>query len=221
MQWAPFDSRIVGAALVVLALDETLKTIARHVLTTCSVWDLPACDRLDLGGSVWLVHTGNFGSALGFGQGLWIWVLLALSGLLLIPVYAHWLGRSRLAQIAVGLQLGGALGNIADRVLFGGATDVLFLGRGPVWNLADVALVVGTLLATAALAKSRRGASAQHRRVGLTLDQGVVHPAPRHELGVFATLHKSSVVHDQDQIRVGNRAQPMRDDDGGATLQFL
>jgi lipoprotein signal peptidase len=95
-----------------------------------------------------LAHTGNAGSALGFGQGWWMWILLAIAGLLLIPVYARWLGPGRLAAFAVALQLGGALGNVADRLLFGGATDVLFLGRGPVWNLADIALLVGTLLAT-------------------------------------------------------------------------
>jgi lipoprotein signal peptidase len=50
---------------------------------------------------------------------------------------------------------GGALGNALDRLLIGGATDVLYVGWGPVWNLADVALIVGTVLATRALVRWR------------------------------------------------------------------
>ena len=60
-----------------------------------------------------------------------------------------------IAAFGVNLQVGGGLGNVLDRLLLGGATDVLYPGWGPVWNLADVALVLGTLLATWALARAR------------------------------------------------------------------
>jgi signal peptidase II len=53
------------------------------------------------------------------------------------------------------MQVGGALGNLLDRVALGGATDIIYAGWGPVWNLADVALAVGTVLATWALARRR------------------------------------------------------------------
>jgi signal peptidase II len=154
MERLPFATRVAAVALVVVAVDEAVKTLARTHLSLCTE-RLPACDRLDLLGSLWLVRTGNAGSAFGLGQGLLVWVLLALAGALLIPVYARWLrGAGWLAALAVGLQVGGALGNVGDRLLLGGATDVLFLGQGPVWNLADVALLCGMLLATWSLVRS-------------------------------------------------------------------
>lgn len=47
------------------------------------------------------------------------------------------------------------LGNPTGRLVLGGATDVLYLGRGLIWNIADVAIVVGMLLATWVLARQR------------------------------------------------------------------
>src|SRR5262249_32608318 len=91
----------------------------------------------------------------GFREGWWIWVALAACGVLLIPVYGRWLhGAGRLAALGVGLQVGGALANVLDRLLLGGASDVLYLGGLLTWNLADVALLGGTLIATRALART-------------------------------------------------------------------
>ena len=115
----------------------------------------PASDSRSADRSV--VRTGNAGSALGFGQGLWVWLTLAGVGVVLIPLYARLLGRHGwLAISAVGLQLGGALGNLLDRLTLGGATDIIHAGWGPVWNIADVALAVGAVLATWALVRRRR-----------------------------------------------------------------
>jgi signal peptidase II len=78
--------------------------------------------------------------------------LLAAIGVLLIVVYAVRLRHAGwLAAVGIGLQVGGGLGNLLDRVLLGGATDMLYAETQVVWNLADVALVAGTVLATWAL----------------------------------------------------------------------
>jgi lipoprotein signal peptidase len=75
------------------------------------------------------VRTANSGSALGFRQGSWVWIVLAAYGVLLIAVYAQLLrGAGWAAAIGVGLQVGGALPNLFDRVAFGGASDVLYVG---------------------------------------------------------------------------------------------
>jgi signal peptidase II len=88
-------------------------------------------------------------------MGWWLWLVLAVGGVLLVPLYARRLRHSGWpAALGVGLQIGGALGNSLDRLVFGGATDVLYVGWGPIWNLADVALVLGTLLATWALSRA-------------------------------------------------------------------
>jgi len=49
-------------------------------------------------------------------------------------------------QIALGLQLGGAFGNLLDRLRFGFVTDFLDFKFWPVFNLADSAIVVGMVL---------------------------------------------------------------------------
>jgi signal peptidase II len=67
----------------------------------------------------------------------------------------------RVAVLAVGLQVGGALGNLLDRLALGGASDVFYIaGWRFTWNLADVAIGVGTLLAVWALVRRHGGATA-------------------------------------------------------------
>jgi signal peptidase II len=153
--------RLVGLlALFVLAVDELVKTVARVRLTPCPENSSALCDSIQVAGPLWLVRTANAGSALGFGQGWWVWLLLAVVGLLLIPLYARLLRGGRVTVLAVGLQVGGALGNLLDRLVLGGASDVFYIaGWGFTWNLADVAIGVGTLLAVWALARRQAGAT--------------------------------------------------------------
>ena len=108
-------------------------------------------------GELRLVRSENAGSALGYAQGWGLWVLLAAVGLLLIPLYARKLRAFGAAgALAAGLQAAGALGNLLDRLVLGGATDMLTFGPALIWNIADVALLVGTLLATALLVRALR-----------------------------------------------------------------
>jgi signal peptidase II len=148
-------------ALLVLAVDELVKTVARVRLAPCPETASTLCDSLQVVGPLWLVRTANAGSALGFGQGWWIWLLLAVVGLLLIPLYARMLRGGRVAVLAVGLQVGGALGNLLDRLALGGASDVFYIaGWRFTWNRADVAIGVGTLFAVWALVRRHGGATA-------------------------------------------------------------
>jgi signal peptidase II len=148
--------RIVGLALVVFAIDEAIKSVARLTLAPCSSGPVAGCEHMQLVGPLSLVRTANAGSVYGFVQGWFGWVLLAAVGVVLIPLYARFFRTgSAIAVLAIGLQLGGAAGNLLDRVAFGGASDILYLGGGPTWNLADIAIAVGTLLATAALLQTR------------------------------------------------------------------
>src|SRR5437868_15106899 len=136
VKMSSFGVRATGLAVLVLILDELLKTVARAQLAPCLAQPVASCERLEIVGSLWVVRTGNSGSAFGFGPGWWVWLLLAVVGVLLIPLYAHWLkGGGWAATIGVGLQVGGALGNVLDRLVLGGATDVLYAGWGPIWNL--------------------------------------------------------------------------------------
>ena len=101
-----------------------------------------------------LVMYRNPGISFGLFQtdsplGAWVFVVLALAitGGLLI-----WLGRTRQRWLAagIGLLIGGAIGNVVDRVRFGAVTDFLdFHLAGyhwPAFNLADSAITVGVAL---------------------------------------------------------------------------
>ena len=52
----------------------------------------------------------------------------------------------KLLRLALGLQMGGALGNMIDRLRLGHVTDFMDFGPWPVWNVADLAIVSGTIL---------------------------------------------------------------------------
>jgi lipoprotein signal peptidase len=149
-----FLRRAASIALLALIVDETLKTVARLRVAPCPPTGTEPCDRLVLAGPVWLMRTANAGSIGGFDQGLAIWIVLGALGVALIPIYAWRLGTGGwLPAAAVGLQTGGAFGNLLDRLLLGGATDVLYVGRGPIWNLADAAIVLGMVLGVWGLAR--------------------------------------------------------------------
>jgi signal peptidase II len=145
-------------ALTVLLADEITKTAARLLLPACIVPGSDTCALRRFAG-LNLSRVGNAGSPLGFAQGEWIWVVLALLGTTLCVAYAR-RRDDRVLWIAAGLQLGGAAGNLLDRLVFGHVTDFVVVGR-VVLNLADVALLVGAVVGTVAL--SRLGSSSEGR----------------------------------------------------------
>ncbi|TAJ81807.1 signal peptidase II [Reyranella sp.] len=95
-----------------------------------------------------LVLARNRGVSFGLLTGLPWWALAAL-GLTAVTLLSIWLWRTRtkLSGAAVGLIIGGALGNIADRIRWGAVTDFLDFHVGqyhwPAFNFADVAIVSG------------------------------------------------------------------------------
>lgn len=66
---------------------------------------------------------------------------------LLLAVVQFWLTGSIAAQVALGVALGGASGNLFDRLWRGGVVDFIDVGFWPVFNVADSAIVAGALLA--------------------------------------------------------------------------
>ena len=74
---------------------------------------------------------------------LWVLELVAL----LCLVESGLLFRSVVAQVSLGAALGGAGGNLLDRIHRGGVVDFIDLRVWPVFNVADTAIVVGAALA--------------------------------------------------------------------------
>jgi signal peptidase II len=141
---------LLSLAAVVLALDLVTKLV---VVATIE----PGEDIRVLGGALYLTNLRNTGAAFSFAQGATVlFSLIAVVAAVVIVRTARRL-RSTGWAVALGLVLGGAVGNLIDRVfrdpgfLRGGVVDFLSVfgpdGRVfPVFNVADSAIVCGGIL---------------------------------------------------------------------------
>jgi signal peptidase II len=158
---APVAGRrlVVIVAAVVVALDQVSKWWAVRALAR-------ATHAL---GPVHLTLSHNRGAAFGLGAGAVPFVAAAAVVLVVVLVLMGGAATSRAGAVATGLLLGGALGNLADRVfrspgLFRGAVvDFIDLRWWPVFNVADSAITIGCLLL---LLGTRAGARHQPRQPG-------------------------------------------------------
>jgi signal peptidase II len=126
-------------ALVVL-LDQLSKAAVRDSI-------VPGETRSVLPG-LQLVNTRNKGVAFGFlpGRHLAVSLLVGLALVVLLVYFARHYNRP-LIWLPTGMLLGGALGNILDRVRAGSVTDFVKLPLGwPPFNLADASITLGVLL---------------------------------------------------------------------------
>jgi signal peptidase II len=93
-----------------------------------------------------LVHVRNHGVAFGaFAGGATIVALVIGVALVALVVWFVRHAGTRLAWLPTGLLLGGAVGNIFDRVRDGAVTDFVKLPAWPAFNVADIAITFGVL----------------------------------------------------------------------------
>ncbi len=158
-----FKAGMLTLALWVLAADQWSKwAVERWLDPTARVEVVP--------GAFNLIHVANTGIAFGLfparGQLLGTLILTALSLLALTVVASYYrrtpaTERSLLASLS--LILGGALGNLVDRVMKGSVTDFLdvYLGsyHWPTFNVADSAITVGITLLAVETLRPRRSAT--------------------------------------------------------------
>jgi signal peptidase II len=136
------DLVLFAIALVVLLADQTSKawTIENIPLnTTFPILPPP------LGDWFLLTHITNSGAAFGlFPQLSIVFTFVALIVSLVIVAYYRSIPSGQwLVRISLGMQLGGAIGNLIDRLRFGAVTDLLYVRPFPVFNIADAAIVTG------------------------------------------------------------------------------
>jgi signal peptidase II len=125
---------------VVIVLDQITKYIVRINLPFGSSWT--PIEALPF---FRIVHWLNTGAAFGMfqGGGL-IFGILAVIVTLIIVLYYPKIPREYVwMRIAISLQMGGALGNLIDRLRFGPVTDFIAVGTFPVFNIADASITVG------------------------------------------------------------------------------
>jgi len=147
----------LAIAVVVIALDQASKIVMLGVLPELGA-------RIEVTGFFNLVHVRNTGVSFGMFQSVPVW-LIAVLALAITAGLCVWMARaeSRLVAASLGLAVGGAIGNVIDRVRFGWVFDFLdfhaFGWHWPAFNLADSAITVGVigLLATSLIAKPENG----------------------------------------------------------------
>lgn len=95
-----------------------------------------------------ITYTTNTGGAFGlFSNETFLLVVAAIIGIAILILYLRYLPLgSTVLKIGLGLDLGGALGNLIDRLRVGEVTDFIDFGWWPVFNIADSAITVGTFL---------------------------------------------------------------------------
>jgi signal peptidase II len=130
---------IAAVAAVVFALDLLSKRwVTTHLAPGASLPVIP--------GIFYLTYIRNSGAAFGLLQGQTVlFLVITAAVVVLILTYGRRAARGvPLLGIAFGLQLGGALGNLLDRLLYARVTDFLDFKVWPfIFNLADAAIVVG------------------------------------------------------------------------------
>lgn len=129
-----------GLALAVVAVDQLTKSLAVSRLADGPVDVLPTV-QLDL----------TFNSGLSFGQGQGLTAYITALGIVLVAGLLWWTRRltSTPMAVGIGLLLGGACGNLADRLFRGhdgAVVDFIDVSWWWVFNLADVAVTLGALI---------------------------------------------------------------------------
>ncbi len=150
---------LYGAAAVAYLLDRLTKLWVERTLA-----GEPPLEVIP--GVLTLNYTTNSGGAFGLGRSApWLFAGATIVVSIIIVVVSFRMTRLPVA-IALGLILGGALGNLTDRVangsgLSGHVTDFIDFQVWPVFNLADSAIVVGAILLALATASGEGEASTE------------------------------------------------------------
>jgi len=112
-------------------------------------------------------HVHNTGAAFGlFPEGGALFLIIALGVSVFILYYYYQLPKGTwLVRLALSLQLGGALGNVIDRVRQGYVGDFLHVEHWPVFNAADSCIVLGVVLLAVEMLREEYQASRQKKVV--------------------------------------------------------
>jgi signal peptidase II len=144
--------RILAIVLIVIAV------VIADQITKSLIAAYPVGEVISELGFIRIVHIYNTGSAFSMFQG-WVFALRAVAcvGVAALVVFAVWCFRkypqfiNKWNTVTYALILGGAIGNMIDRLRFGYVTDFVDVGFWPVFNVADSALSVGEVMIVIAL----------------------------------------------------------------------
>jgi len=152
--WLPF----FGIAAAVVAVDQLTKAWIRSILA-------PGEATPVLGDWIRLVHAQNNGGIFGLLRGQALpFAVVSLGVIALIVAYHGRSGRSPFLTVALALLLGGAIGNLLDRLLYGSVVDFVDAGIGSIrwytFNVADASISLAIVLLLALSIRPSLGAGA-------------------------------------------------------------
>jgi signal peptidase II len=141
---------VAGVAAAVFVLDRVTKAWVSENIPLGTA-------RPVIGDYIRIVHAQNTGAAFGLlpERTTLLSVLSVVAVLAIVYYYRQIASNSALVSATLGMQLGGAFGNLLDRVAQGYVVDFVDVGIGDVrfwaFNVADSSIVVGIILVTLAL----------------------------------------------------------------------
>ena len=138
------DVLYVLASFLIVIADQVTKSWIRSYPEGSIIYNYPLF-QID--------HGQNTGAVFGIFQGFSSVLTVVTSGViivLLVGVFLYWrrayFFNNLVARIAVSLYLGGALGNLIDRIRYGSVTDFIDFRWWPAFNVADASMSVAVVL---------------------------------------------------------------------------
>jgi len=129
---------------IVIILDQLTKEVVRRSLMLGEIYK----PELWLSQFARIVHLKNIGATNGILQGMTA-VLIIFPIIVSVGIFLYYPRipqRDWLIRLAAGLYMGGALGNLIDRLRQGFVTDFISVGAFPVFNIADACVSLGVVV---------------------------------------------------------------------------
>jgi signal peptidase II len=145
---------LIGVAALIVALDQWTKYLVRTLIPFGGSWSPWPW----LAPYVRLVHWQNTGAAFGMfqGFGMVFTVLAFIVAIAILYYFPRVPSKEWALRVAMVMMLGGAVGNLIDRLTYGTVTDFISVGTFAVFNVADASISVGTAILILAVWISER-----------------------------------------------------------------
>ena len=149
------DRAFFMIALAVFILDQITKALVRA--------NIAMGQSIPEDAPIRLTHLTNSGGVFGILTNYaFLFLIVGIIGAVVIfLLYRAFAPESLILRIGLAMELGGALGNLADRIRWGVVTDFIDLRFWPTFNLADSSIVVGTALIVWFLLTQKGGLKSQ------------------------------------------------------------
>ena len=134
------DFVLIQLAVLIFLIDQFTKFVVRDQLQFRESFPQEGFFRF--------THVHNTGSAFGIFQDQnTALIFVSIIGIaILVLIYRSQVMPTGLLRLSIGLQIGGATGNLLDRLLIQHVTDFVDIGTWPVFNVADASIITGLVI---------------------------------------------------------------------------